>query len=579
MCVGDRWGNQRSTKGLAVENRKDTDQPDCDEPAKDERVSEDGESSSRLSRRRLLAIAGVGVGAAVAATAPGVAAAREGPRGPDGRCGPQHRADHRRHRVPREEAGPDRFARMFNPNQLSRSETIEMRAALIELSRPGGILDANDPLDVGPVRLITEPELSPGNLDNPRHTAGTTFFGQFLDHDLTRDGGSSLGRATSLRRSVNLRSARLDLDSVYGGGPRESPDLYGDDRVHLLLESGGLHEDLPRDAEGAAIIADPRNDENLMISGLHAGFLRFHNAVVDRHVDATLSPVRKFAEAQRLVRWHYQWIVVHEFLPQIVGRGMVRRVLRRGRSYYTPRRAQIPVEFQTAAYRFGHSMVRPSYRANLNGDAGEPFFALVFDPTQLGRSDPDDLTGGHRATRRFIDWQTFFDFEDGEVKPNKRIDTAISTPLFRIPTSTIDIGRGERVGPTSLATRNLLRHLTWQIPTGQSVAAAMKQAPLTRADLAPFGDFGAGLDRATPLWLYVLREAELATDGMRLGPVGGRIVAEVFIGLLQMDPGSYLAAHPSWRPTLPPISGDRDFRTVDMLTLAGVDPASRAGAA
>ncbi len=452
-----------------------------------------------------------------------------------------------------------------------------MRRALVRLSRPEGVLDANDPLEVGPVRLITEPELSPGNLDNENHTAGTTFVGQFLDHDITRDGGSTLGRPTSLRRSVNLRSARFDLDSVYGGGPEESPDLYTDDGLRFVVESGGQFEDLPRDEEGGAIIADPRNDENLMIAGLHLSFLRFHNAVVDRHVAARRNRATVLAEAQRLVRWHYQWMIVREFLPLFVGQDTVNDVLTNGRRFYRPRRARIPVEFQTAAYRFGHSMVRPSYRANLAGDNGEPFFAFIFDPAEFGKDDPDDLTGGHRAPRRFIDWQTFFDFGDGEVRPNKRIDTAISSPMFRIPTSAIDVGRGERVGPTSLATRNLLRHLTWQIPSGQQVATAMRQVPLTRRDLALFGDFGAPLDRVTPLWLYVLREAELATGGAHLGPVGGRIVAEVFIGLLEMDPGSFLSADPGWRPTLPTRAGDGDFRMVDLLTIAGVDPASRSG--
>jgi hypothetical protein len=540
-----------------------------------ENEDESEDAASPLSRRKLLALAGVSAGAAVAATTPGLASAKPG----SGDRGRGHkRGSHKpgkRPRPKRDDGGPDRFGRMFGGYEPSRNEAKEMRQALIELSRPGGVLDANDPLEVGPVRLITEPELSPANPDNPRHTAGTTFLGQFLDHDITRDGGSTLGRPTSLRRSVNLRSARFDLDSVYGGGPAESPDLYEDDRLRFVVESGGQFEDLPRDEDGAAIIADPRNDENLMISGLHAAFLKFHNGVVDRHVRGGKNAASRLAEAQRVVRWHYQWIVLHEFLPLIVGQKTVNDVLRKGRSYYTPSHARIPVEFQVAAYRFGHSMVRPSYRANLAGDNGEPFFALVFDPAEFGKDDPEDLTGGHRAPRRFIDWQTFFDFDDGEVKPNKKIDTAISTPLFRIPTSVIDSGRGEQIGPTSLSTRNLLRHLTWQMPTGQRVAQAMHTAPLTRRDLAPFGQFGAKLDRATPLWLYVLREAELATDGTRLGPIGGRIVAEVFIGLLQLDPGSFLAVDPRWRRSLPTRFGDGDFRMVDLLTVAGVDPASR----
>jgi hypothetical protein len=98
----------------------------------------------------------------------------------------------------------------------------------------------------------------------------------------------------------------------------------------------------------------------------------------------------------------------------------------RRRVYDTRRGAVIPVEFQAAAYRFGHSMVRPLYRANLAGHGGSPFFGLIFDESQAGKPDPADLRGGARAPRRFVGWQTFFDFGDGEVKPNKRIDTKIS---------------------------------------------------------------------------------------------------------------------------------------------------------
>ena len=83
----------------------------------------------------------------------------------------------------------------------------------------------------------------------------------------------------------------------------------------------------------------------------------------------------------------------------------------------------------------------------------------------------------------------------------------------------------------------------------------------------------AGLEHSTPLWYYVLKEAEIVADGLHLGPVGGRIVAEVFLGLLQTDPGSYLATTPRWPPTLPPTHPS--FRTTDFLTFAGVDPHSR----
>jgi hypothetical protein len=212
-------------------------------------------------------------------------------------------------------------------------------------------------------------------------------------------------------------------------------------------------------------------------------------------------------------------------------------------------------------------MVRPSYRANLHGDEGSPFFAMVFDPAGDGQADPVDLRGGARAPRRFIGWQTFFDFGDGNVKPNKRIDTKISTPLFDLPLRAI----ASHDAPQSLPQRNLLRQLTWSLPSGQAIARAMDVAPLSDADLGELQPYG--FQSRTPLWYYVLKEAELVEDGLRLGPVGGRIVAEVLIGLLQSDTDSYLVQKPKWTPTL--TSAGSSFRMKDFLTFAGVDPASR----
>jgi hypothetical protein len=322
-----------------------------------------------------------------------------------------------------------------------------------------------------------------------------------------------------------------------------------------------------------AIVADPRNDETLIIAGLQSAFLLFHNHAVDyvRDKGHLSDPAVIFSEARRLTTWHYQWLIVHEFLPQIVGQPMVDDVLGRGGRLYTPQRGEafIPVEFQTGSYRMGHSMVRPSYRANLTGDNGGPFFGLIFDPGQEGATDPDDLRGGARAPRRYIDWQTFFDFGDGEVKPNKKIDTKISTPLFNLPLGAI----ASHDPPTALPQRNLLRHLTWQLPSGQQVAQALHAEALAPADLQELADLGVGFERSTPLWYYVLKEAEIMADGLHLGPVGGRIVAEVFVGLLQSDPGSYLSARPGWQPTLPSRNGS--FGMTDFLTFAGVDPESR----
>lgn len=222
----------------------------------------------RVGRQTVLA--GLGIGGAVVGT-PAIAAAtrrRAGGLGddrPDGLVGA--RQGPRRGSGPESAAGSDgpaSFTRIFDDHPPFVDPSDELREALAEIGRPGGMLDAADPLEVGPIRLITEPELSPDNPDNPTHTAGATFMGQFIDHDVTPDAGSRLGRPESTRRSVNLRTARLDLDSVYGGGPAESPELYRtDDPLVFRVESGGRFEDVPRDSDGTAIIADGRNDENL----------------------------------------------------------------------------------------------------------------------------------------------------------------------------------------------------------------------------------------------------------------------------------------------------------------------------
>ncbi|MFZ0090904.1 MAG: peroxidase family protein [Solirubrobacteraceae bacterium] len=516
------------------------------------------------------------------------------------------------------------FGRMFPglpPFAAAADPTVH--AALLEVGRQGGILDAGDDLAAGPKALIVDPTVNGNpsatnaygsNPDNPTMTAGSTFVGQFTDHDITFDQTSQLGVPQNPLTSPNTRTPALDLDSVFGGGPGLRPDLYvenldGSVGPKLKIGSGGVHEDVPRVANGdgtyTALLGDPRNDENVIVAGLHCAHILFYNRVLDElsEFDLRRFPAARagdpansyvsFLIARQVTLWHYQWLLVNEHLPQIAGQAVVDDVLTRGTRFYQPPRgdAFIPIEFGGAAYRFGHSMVRPSYRANFTSGTGDsssptadPFFALVFDQTEPDFSatpsyDRDDLLGGFVAPRRYVGWQTFFDLGDGQVKNNKKIDTTISSVLFTLPVPAI--APHTQTSPTVLPQRNLLRQLTWGLPAGQAVASAMGVDRLSGAELAEIGGVYTPFATSTPLWYYILAEAKAMAGGLNLGPVGGRIVTETLIGLLRADPTSYLSAYPRFNPFLgndlklgstlsPSITGNRTYTRAHFLYFAGV---------
>jgi hypothetical protein len=490
------------------------------------------------------------------------------------------------------------FTRMFPELPPFARPTDEARDQAKKLGEKGGLIDALDNL-TDPIQSILNPGMfSPNNPDNPSMTAGVTFFGQFLDHDITLDPRSPLLEPSDPKRTTNFRTAAFDLDSVYGDGPDGSPELYdtssGDIKLRveaipgseLVSRKGAIRFDLPRDAGNNALLGDSRNDEHVVLAQFHLAMLRFHNSVVDHlradTANAGKSPEQIFKMAQRQVRWHYQWIIVHEFLPQTIGQARLDNILQKGLRFYridedmgnrrdrSARNPQLPIEFSVAAYRFGHSQIRPSYRLNFGPDGGQPFFAFLFDDTQDPNDpDPIDLRGGKRAARRFVDWQTFFNFGDGNFRPNKKIDSKLSSVVMLLPGSRGPAPGLPSDGVQSLASRNLMRHVNFGIPSGQAIARRMGVPALTPTQLDMLTPFG--MEKSTPLWFYILKEAELMEDGLRLGPVGGRIVGEVFVGLLKADESSYLAAQPGWTPVLPSATPG-DFRITDMLTFAGVVP-------
>ncbi|HEX8436750.1 heme peroxidase family protein, partial [Archangium sp.] len=443
-----------------------------------------------------------------------------------------------------------RFGRLFPELPVFASDTPVIRDALSKLGALGGLMDAKDP-------IAGQPQPGASNEDNATISAGFTFFGQFIDHDLTFDPTSSLERQNDPEALENFRTPSLELDNVYGSGPRASRHLYDvNDPAKFLIEKlggPGSQDDMPRNSQQVALIADPRNDENTIVSQLHVAMLKFHNAVVD-HVRGKGTPeAQVFEQAQRMVRWHYQWIVLNEFLPKTVGGDVVQKVLKTspgGRLYQFRNEPFIPVEFSVAAYRFGHSQVRPGYRLNAGFAAG--LFNSSLDPTL---PDPADLRGGKRAERRFVEWENFFPIGDPARRQlSKEIDTKLSSPLHAlIPGAPGQIPGGApnpASNPQSLAQRNLLRSLALGLPSGQTMARHIGVKVLTPAQLVDLKQFGVGFETNTPPWFYMLKEAELLHNGTKLGPLGGRIVAEVIIGILQGDRFSFLNANPNWRPEL-----------------------------
>jgi hypothetical protein len=410
------------------------------------------------------------------------------------------------------------------------------------------------------VAWMRDTERNPSSI-NPRIPAGFTYLGQFIDHDITFDPTTRPGR----RPPVNFRTPRFDLDSLYGSGPLVHPFLYdwsdSDPQppgVRLLVGRGKdkATEDLPRNHHGRALIGDPRNDENVIVGQLHLLFIRFHNAVVNRLLrERKVSERRLFDEAQRIVRWHYQWIVVHEFLSLVVGEEMAGDVLTQRKYFKWRDEPFIPFEFSGAAYRFGHSMVRADY-----GIKRLPEGAAGLKPTPLF----PNLKGLSWLDSEFVvGWERFFALKGHprQVQFSHLIDTAMSEPLFRLPNRDED-----------LPTLNLKRGRKLELPSGQAVATEMGE-PLLNEDELHFDAFSEEtkqeLRQGVPLWYYILCETARAKDrkdrprpGRHLGPVGGRIVAEVLVGLLEGDPASYLSERPSWRPELG--TGD-DFRMADLV--------------
>jgi hypothetical protein len=433
-----------------------------------------------------------------------------------------------------------------------------------------------DDLLIGLAQTMVEPDTSDAFLaataaQGGRLFAGFTFIGQFIDHDITLDKTPLEDQQADPDAKVNFRTPRYDLDSLYGGGPTNQSQLYDSAEPAKLLLRNNVNEvlDVPRDGDGRAIIGEPRNDENLIIVQFHKAVAQFHNRLVDYGKGQGIRTEWLFETARRLTRWHYQWAVIHDFLPRFVGDELVgpngavyKEVAGKppviNLPYYKPTNREgrpfMPVEFAVAAYRFGHSLIRPFYVLNDTG------IVDIFGPPggrnlNGGRPIPTDLQ---------IQWKNILPVDPTfPARPPRKIDTKLSIPLKTLPGSAVP-----PPDPTvHLAIRNTLRGKRVGLPSGQQVAKAMRVPVISNATLGLSDPAWGG---EAPLWFYILKEAELPPyNGERLGPVGGRIMAEVLVGLLQRDPNSYLYLDPSWKPAPPIAPASGQFTFVDLLKYAG----------
>lgn len=404
----------------------------------------------------------------------------------------------------------------------------------------------SDPGDLEAVGQIGGPmdESQHGSIGATTTPLGYVFLGQFIDHDITLDVTSSFDTLNDPGATRNFRTPTLDLDCIYGSGPDASRHLYYHappnptprqaeiDGKHLLTLDDDLVRALsesPSNPNRAALVGDFRNDENRVLSQLQLTMHCFHNAVVDHLITSGTPSNEVFEEAQRTVRWHHQWVAVWDFLVRMVGKELVDDILCNGtKIFHCSEHPFIPIEFAVAAYRFGHTMVTMNVNYNTQCQSVE-----LFGP-ELGNGFSANSAGP-------VEWKSFF---GASAQAAGALDVRLPKDLLDLPF--VDSGP-----LSSLATRNLLRAQSFGLPSGQSVHAAISEAcgaELPVPDLSGL-NLPERLVACTPLWLYILGEGSLS-NGQQLGPVGGRIVAEVLIGLLECDKTSYLGSDRSWQPHL-----------------------------
>ena len=284
---------------------------------------------------------------------------------------------------------------------------------------------------VGLPKPIPKPDVI---IPDPRTIGSTipaliTYWGQFVDHDITFEDKSILGSVpTNIAELVNERTSWFDLDCVYGAANQYLTEENG--TKFLIITNAAGEEDLPRDpATGQALIADVRNNENLIIQHIQLAFFRFHNRIISElSVNTVLTPVELVAQAKRIVSNHYQHMLINEYikiiiLPEEFNRLFVNEFNVLNSRIYgeTPK---MPIEVAGAMYRFGHALVRNEYYLNANEEL--PIFSLK-KPQDMRGMRPLPI-GLHLDFHLFTPTQNFNGFQVAE-----KINPFLVENLFQLP--------------------------------------------------------------------------------------------------------------------------------------------------
>lgn len=438
--------------------------------------------------------------------------------------------------------------------------------------------------------------------DSATLPAEYTYLGQFIDHNLDFDETAQPTADVNPSSVTNFESFRFDLNNLFGGGPTVDPQLYAADHKHLLVTGtpgGGGVYDLARDPlTGEAILVEPRDDDNQIISQVTAAFAAFYNDFVDRG--------DSYARARRLTEDYYQEIVLTDVLPAYVGQSTIDEYLRVGPGGSVrlitpnfPDASFTPIEFSVGAYRFGHALVRANYHINdifpatEDVDDNVPIFDLgAFQTGDLSGGAPLPGPNGSSSTActstslcvqpnpagHQIQWKYFVPALD--ANPNdpginyaRQTQPTISAPLFNLPAETIpgcaDVADPVCNGSGDLISRDFARGNWDGLPSGQDIARALGCPVISAASINPTDD--PVFDSGTPLLYYVLAEAK--AENRVLGCVGRKIVAQTFLRVLWDTPNSVLRSHFRPDPALVRLAPEKPvFSFGDLLVDTGLAP-------